>query len=123
MFQARFRGRVRDVIAIKGERTQLIAVVLTRDCENRKRDLFELLGSRDHRVVISIRCRMLQNALEIHRWISNERIKRMKRDVLLIGIQKFRTPEFLIAKKIALTSVTAGEGEPLHIVSLADVIE
>ncbi len=44
-------------------------------------------------------------------------------NVLFVGIEEFRAPEFLIGEKILLTGATTREREPLHIVSFADVIE
>ncbi len=43
--------------------------------------------------------------------------------MLFVGVEKFRPPEFAIAKKVLLAGLAAGEGEPLDIVGFADVIE
>ena len=42
--------------------------------------------------------------------------------MLLVSIEKFCAPEFLIAKKIILRGVAAGEREPLHVVRHTDVV-
>ena len=42
--------------------------------------------------------------------------------MFLVGIQKFCAPEFLITKQIVLCSVTAGQREPLHVISHPDVV-
>src|SRR5258705_3778860 len=41
--------------------------------------------------------------------------------MLFVSVQEFCAPEFLIAKQIILRGVTAGEREPLHVVSHPDV--
>ena len=65
MFRPRFRRDVRHMIAIECERAQLIAIVLTCDCQNRQRDLLALLGRRHYRVVVGVGRGMFQDALEI----------------------------------------------------------
>ena len=42
--------------------------------------------------------------------------------MLLVSVQKFCAPEFLIAKKVVLCRVTAGEREPLHVISQSNVV-
>ena len=110
------------MIAIKCERADLIAVVLARNRQNRLRNFLKLVASWHHRVVIPIGGWMLENALEIRGRISDKRIEALEGNVFLVGIQKFGAPEFLITKKIVLRGAAAGEGEPLHIVSFADVL-
>src|SRR6476660_4850528 len=102
MFGARLQRGVCEMIPVIRERTQLVAVVLTCDCENRQRDLLELLARGQHRVVVSVGRRVLEYELEIHRRISHERIERFEREMLFVSIQEFRAPEFLIAAKIVL---------------------
>ena len=94
MFGARFRRSVCSVIAIVAHRAGLIAVVLTGDGEDRQRNFLKLLGVGHHRVVIGVHRRMFQDALKTFGWIADERIERAERDVLFVGIQKFRPPEF-----------------------------
>ena len=72
MFGARLRRGVCEMIPVIRERTQFVAVVLTCNCENRQRDLLELLTRGQHRVVVSVGRRVLEYALEINRWISHE---------------------------------------------------
>src|SRR5438132_2515958 len=43
--------------------------------------------------------------------------------MFLVCIQKFRTPEFLIAEEIRLAGFAASEREPLHFVRERDVVE
>ena len=66
MFRAHFGCRVCHMIAIKRERSKLVAIVLARDRKNRQRDFLKLLLRRHHRVVISVGRRMFQNALKIY---------------------------------------------------------
>src|SRR5215216_1816583 len=65
---------------------------------------------------------MLEDTLKIGGRISDKRIERLKRDVLLISVQEFCTPEFLIAEEIRLAGAAAGKREPLHVVGFTDVI-
>src|SRR4029453_11727832 len=65
---------------------------------------------------------MFENTLEINRRVSNERVERFEREVLLVSVQEFCAPEFLIAEQIILSSATARERKPLHIVSHPDVV-
>jgi hypothetical protein len=60
------------MISVVRKRTQLVAVVLACDCENRQRDLLELLRRRQHRIIVSVRRRVLEDALEIAGRISDE---------------------------------------------------
>ena len=57
---------------IKRHRTKLIAVVLAGDRQNRQREFLELIDGRDHRVVVSVGSRMLQDSLKANGWISDE---------------------------------------------------
>jgi hypothetical protein len=59
---------------------------------------------------------VFEDALKIERRISDKRIERFKRDVLLVSVQEFCAPEFLISKKIVLRSVPTGKRVPLHVV-------
>src|SRR5215831_5455992 len=65
---------------------------------------------------------MFKDALEIGGEIADERIERFKSQVLLIRIQEFCAPEFLITEKIVLYRTTACKREPLHVVSHPDVV-
>jgi hypothetical protein len=60
------------MVPVIRERTQFVAIVLTCNCENRQRDLLELLTRGQHRVVVSVGRRVLEYTLEINRWISHE---------------------------------------------------
>ena len=111
------------MIAIKCQRAQFIAIVLTGDRENRQGDLLKLLARWNHRVVVGVGDGMFQNALKIHGRISDERIERVERDVFLVSVEEFRAPEFLVGEKILLTGAATRKREPLHVVSFADVIE
>src|SRR6266403_2603177 len=110
------------MIAIKGKRAQFIAVVLTRDRENGQRDLLQLLARRNHRVVVRVSHWMFEDALKIGGGIPDERIERLKGDVLLVSVQEFCAPEFLIAEKILLSGASAGEREPLHVVGFSHIM-
>ena len=123
MFGARFGRGVGDVIAIKSESAEFIAIILAGNCQDRQCDLFELLGRRHHCVVVGVGGRMLQDALKIDRGIPNERIESLECDVLPVGIQKFCAPKLLVSKKIVLTGAPAGKSEPLHVVGFANIIK
>src|ERR1700736_5088324 len=110
------------MIAIKSKRPHFIAVVLPRDGQNRERDLLILLNARCHGVVVSVGCRMLDDALEICRWISDERVQRFEGNVLFVSLEIFAMPKLLVAEQVLLAGAAAGEGEPLHVVGFAHVI-
>src|SRR5262245_21940759 len=65
---------------------------------------------------------MLKKPLKINGRISYERVERFEREMLLVGVQEFCAPEFLIAKQIILRGVPAGERQPLHVVRHAVVV-
>ena len=111
------------MIAIKRECAELVAIVLAGDRQNRQVDFLELLACRHHRVVVPVGHWMFENTLKIDQWVTHERIERFKGKVFFVGIQEFRAPKLLIAKKILLTGVPAGEREPLDVIGFADVIE
>src|ERR1700736_3890354 len=123
IFRTRFERRVRHVVTVKCHRAQLIAIVLPGNGQNRQRHFFELLLRWHHGVVIRVGGWMLQNALKVLRRIADERVERAEGDMLLVGVEEFRPPEFRVAKKVLLARLAAGEGEPLDIVRFADVIE
>ena len=75
MFRARLRRSIRGMIAIKRERAEFVAIVLTCDRQNRQRDFLKLLTGWHHRVVVRISHWMFENALKIGGGISNERIE------------------------------------------------
>src|SRR5882724_6019747 len=110
------------MIAIKRERAEFVAIVLTCDRQNRQRDFLKLLTGWYHRVVVRVSHWMFENALKIGGGISDERIEQLKRDVLLVSVQEFCAPEFLIGEKVLLSGATTGEREPLHVVGFAHIM-
>src|SRR5438034_6519213 len=122
MFCTRFRRSVREMIAIKGQCLELVAVVLTGNRQNWQRDFLKLLASWHHRVVIRVGRGMFEDALEIRGRIADKRIESLEGDMFLVGIQKFAAPELLIAGKILLSGTAAGESEPLQVIGFAHVI-
>src|SRR6266511_5439636 len=110
------------MIAIKRERPEFISIVLPSQGQDWQRDLLELIDRRHHRIVVSVRRRMFKNALKICRWISHKRIQRLEGNTFLVGLQKFRTPKFLVGEEILLLDATVRGREPLNIVTIADII-
>src|SRR5215475_6665203 len=104
------------MIPVITKRAKLIPIVLRRDCQDRDSDLLELLACWHHRLVVRIDRGMLDDALEIDRRISNERVERFKRDMFLVSVEELRSPKFLIIEEILLSGAATGEGVPLDVV-------
>ena len=111
------------MIAIIGERAKFVAIVLARDRQNWQRDFLKLFNGRHHGVIINVGRGMFEDALKIDGGISDKGIERLKGNVFFVSIEKFGSPEFLVAEEIDLAGFAGGKCEPAHVVGFANVIK
>lgn len=117
-----FQGGMSNVVTIKGERTELVAVILSGDTEDGKLQLGILFRRWDHGVVIGIDRGVTDHALKDRRRVANELVDVAERKMLAVSVEEFLAPELGVAEKISLAATPAGKGQPLDIVAIADVV-
>ena len=116
------RRGVPHVLAIVRQRSGLIVIIAAGDREDRNGELGVLLGGRIVGVPVRVGMRMGEPFLEDRRGIAEHDVEVLEGPARLEPAAICRFPELRVAKDPVLRGVAAGEGQPLHVVGIEDVV-
>src|SRR5215472_99586 len=107
---------------VKRKRPRLVSVVMSRDRQDSHTQLFVLLRTRHHRIVIIVGRRMLEPLLEYRRRIAHPLVVFLKCAVRLVHFPGFCRPKRIIPEGLLIPGSPARERQPLHVVRIKNVV-